>query len=75
MPDFHFRLSDDELAMLDRLKASVKASYEHTAQTMPIFKDLARDTTRSSALRALLAAWDHGEADTAFKANTEPHDA
>lgn len=66
MPDFHFRLSDDELAQLDRLTDAVRARYEHIALTIPRFAAVAADTTRSSALRDLLAAWDRGNADTAF---------
>lgn len=71
MPSFHVRLSDEEDAMLDRLTEAVKNRYEHMAITMPIFAKLARNTTRSSALRALLAAWADGQADTAFQAQSE----
>lgn len=75
MPRITVRLSDEEDAQLDRLVAAIKANYERMAITIPIFKDLARSTNRSSALKQLLAAWDHGQADTAFNHDETPHDA
>lgn len=74
MPSFHVRLSDDELAMLHCLTDAVRARYEHMGITMPVFTEMARKTTPSSALRALLAAWAHGQADTAFEAQKEAQD-
>ena len=74
MPSFHVRLSDEESAMLDRLTAAVQAKYRSMAVTIPRFNQIAEETTRSSALRDLLAAWDHGQADTAFEAQTEAQD-
>lgn len=63
---FHLRLGEEEFAQLDRLTDAVRARYEHIALTIPRFAAVAADTTRSSALRDLLAAWDRGNADTAF---------
>lgn len=73
MPRITVRLSDEEDAQLGRLVAAIKTNYERMAVTMPVFYDLARTTNRSSALKTLLAAWDHGQADTAFNPqnNTE----
>lgn len=74
MPQLTFRFSDEEIAQLDRLKDAVRTRYEQMAVTMPRFSDLARETTRSSALRDLLAAWDNGQADTAFQTQNEAQD-
>lgn len=71
MPSFHVRLSDEESAMLDRLTAAVRAKYQAMAVTIPRFAQIAEETTRSSALRDLLAAWDHGQADKAFNPSNE----
>jgi hypothetical protein len=64
------RMSDDEIEILDRLVVAVRAYYEREAVNVPALgphlAKLAKETTRSSALRDLLLAWKHGKADEMF---------
>lgn len=55
---FSIRLNEDDEARLDRLVVAVRAFYESAP---PAFVRLAGETTRSSALRDLLLAWDRGD--------------
>lgn len=71
MPQLTFRFSDEEMAILDRLTDAVRGRYQDMAITIPRFAQIAEETTRSSALRDLLAAWDHGQADTAFNPSND----
>lgn len=54
------RMSDEEIETLDRLVDAVRAHYEDQAKTTPVFAQLAKDVTRSSALRDLLLSWKYG---------------
>jgi hypothetical protein len=56
--DLHIRIDQEDLDRLDRLVVAFRAYYER--QPMPAAKRLAKETTRSSALRDLLLAWEHG---------------
>lgn len=60
MPTFSVRLSDQDVETLDRLVVAVRAYYEGLAPSFPPAAGLAREVTRSSALRDLLSAWEHG---------------
>jgi hypothetical protein len=60
MPNLSIRLNDKDVETLDRLVIGVRAYYEREAKKMPALHQLAKETTRSSALRDLLSAWDHG---------------
>lgn len=57
MPNLSIRFSDEETEALDRLVIAVRAFYEGAAPDFPAAAQLARETTRSSALRDLLRAW------------------
>lgn len=67
MPNLSLRISEADEENLDRLVIAVRAYYAHMANTLPIAAQMARETTRSSALRDLLLAWKRGEADELFK--------
>jgi len=58
MPNISVRLSDEDIEILDQLVVGVRAYYLRKSETMPTLRTI--DTTRSSALRHLLAAWKHG---------------
>jgi hypothetical protein len=60
------RMDDRQVQTLDRLVIAVRAYYESQSKNVPAFAGIARDTTRSSALRDLLLAWEHGKADELF---------
>jgi hypothetical protein len=61
MPNLSIRLSDKEAEDLDRLVIGVRSYYESEAVVFPPAEKLARETTRSSALRDLLLAWRRGD--------------
>jgi hypothetical protein len=67
MPNLSLRISEADEENLDRLVVAVRAYYSHMADTLPVAAQMARETTRSSALRDLLLAWKRGEANTLFK--------
>lgn len=54
------RLSDDDEKRLDRLVIAWRAYYVEQAKKLPIASHLPDQVGRSSALRDLLLAWDHG---------------
>lgn len=54
------RLNDDDEKRLDRLVIAWRAYYVEQAKQMPMASHLSGEVTRSSALRDLLLAWDHG---------------
>jgi hypothetical protein len=54
------RLNDDDEKRLDRLVIAWRAYYTEQAKKMPMASHLPGEVTRSSALRDLLLAWDHG---------------
>lgn len=58
MPNFSVRLSDTDVQILDKLVVAMRAYYAVQAQSVPQLRSI--ETTRSSALRDLLSAWDHG---------------
>jgi hypothetical protein len=64
------RINDDELETLDRLVVACRAYYN--GSDIPVVKQLARNVTRSSALRDLLLAWKHGCVEQFDPALTEP---
>ena len=76
MPNLSLRMSDDEVETLDRLVVAVRAYYESQSKTMPMLAQVAKETTRSSALRDLLLAWKHGDANSMFSRDitATPHD-
>jgi hypothetical protein len=59
MPNLSIRLSDEEVEILDRLVIGVRAYYERQVVIFPPAAKLAKETTRSSALRDLLLSWEH----------------
>lgn len=63
MPTLSIRINEDDEKTLDRLVVAVRAYYEREARAMPVLAQLAKETTRSSALRDLLLAWKHGSCD------------
>lgn len=60
------RFSDADLEVLDKLVFAARTYYEQQSETVPAFRDIAHNTNRSSALRHLLRAWNHGQADDLF---------
>ncbi len=71
MPTISVRISDRDAEALDRLVTSVRAYYEREAQKMPVLGQI--ETTRSSALRDLLSAWDHPTMDVRKAFSREIH--
>ena len=72
MPSISIRLSDDDVETIDRLVVAVRAYYEREAKAMPVLAQVARETTRSSALRDLLLAWKHGCCEQFSRDITDP---
>lgn len=72
MPTLSVRLSDDDSKTLDRLVIAVRAYYQNQAADFPVAERLSREVTRSSALRDLLSAWEHGITDEFKRELTEP---
>jgi predicted transcriptional regulator len=66
MTNLSIRFDDQLLATLDKLVIATRAYYESQANQIPAFAAIAQNTTRSSALRDLLLAWDHGKANELF---------
>lgn len=73
MPNISIRISETDEQNLDALVIAVRAYYERVAaQNSPFAgaaSQLAREVTRSSALRDLLLAWKRGEANDLFSCN------
>lgn len=59
MPVISIKVHERDLDTLDKLVIAVRAYYERQVPTCPPAAALARNTTRSSAIRDLLSAWDH----------------
>lgn len=55
---FSIRINQEDEERLDRLVVAVRAFYAHAPEP---FARLAGETSRSSALRDLLLAWDRGD--------------
>jgi hypothetical protein len=55
------RFSDRDIESLDRLVVANRVFYESQAQAFPAAAQMAREATRSSAIRDLLLTWERGE--------------
>lgn len=58
MPKISVSLGDREIRVLDSLVASLNDYYQREGQKIEALRTI--QTNRSSALRDLLSAWDHG---------------
>ena len=60
MPNISVRMSEGEVEDLDEFVEAVRAYYERGAGDVAVLGRIARETSRSSAIRDLLLSWKQG---------------